>query len=77
MDNPEALTTSGKQITGRRQNKRQKKDEQHRLHPKNPGWTLVIVNDEQFSYDTHHVTNIAKYFDDINFKIKNKYLHYQ
>lgn len=44
---------------------------------KNLGWTLVIVNDEQFSYDTHHVTNIAKYFDDIKFKIKSKYLQYQ
>ena len=33
MDNPEALTTSGKQVTGRRQ----KKDEQHRLHLKKSG----------------------------------------
>ena len=76
MDNPEALTTSDKQVTGRRQKKRQNKDEQHRLPSKHPG-TLVIVNDEQFSYDTHHVTNIAKYFDDIKFKIKSKYLQYQ
>jgi hypothetical protein len=56
--------------------KRQNKDEQHRLHSKHPG-TLVIVSDEQFSDDTHHLTNIAKYFDDIKFKIKSKYLQYQ
>lgn len=38
MDNPEALTTSGKQVTGRKKKrKRKRKDDQHRFHPKKSG----------------------------------------
>lgn len=36
MDNPEALTTSGNQVTGRKR-KRKRKDDQHRFHPKKSG----------------------------------------
>jgi len=66
MDNPEAITTLGIQVTGRSKKKVIiKNDEQQGITQKIKGWTHVITKNEQFLYDTHHVTNIVKYRDDI------------